>query len=436
MKMFFFLTVYNVLYPVFLLLSLPSYLVKMYKRGGFGTGLLERFGVYKVPAEQEPKGGVYVHAVSVGEALIALKWIREWLVTHPGPVVLATSTATGHAIAREQAPEGVRVVYSPLDLPGLPSRCLARFAPVAVVLIEAELWPNMALAARRREIPHIMINARLSDRSERRYRMILPLTTLFFSFLDAVGVQDKEDAERFAGLGIPKDKITVTGSVKFDNVASVPPRKRDEFGAILERLAGGRRVVLAASTHAGEEVAIASAVRQAGGFPLIVPRHAERRGTVVRELSSEGWSPVLRSEGARKWEEADLSRDICYVADTTGELRDWTAHADLVVIGKSFMAEGGQNPAEAVAAGVPVIAGPHMENFRVFVEMMEKVDGITRCGLDDLPAAVLKFFSSGDEQVHGQAERAKSALQAHDYAARKSVQLVEKCIAGSSCRKG
>lgn len=425
MKLFLFLTVYNILYPIFLLLSLPAYLIKMYRRGGYGTGLLERFGFYKVPASAEPKGGVYVHAVSVGEAMIALKWIREWQKTHKESVALAVSTATGHAIAREQAPEGVRVLYSPLDLPGLPERCLDRFQPRVVVLIEAELWPNMGVAARRRGIPMLMINARLSPRSEGRYKKVLPVTKLFFSFLDGVGVQDEADAERFAGLGIPRDRIAVTGSVKFDYRDAVRPQQREEFTHILDRLSGGRPVILAASTHDGEETLIAAAVRQAGGFPLIVPRHAERRGTVVRELAAEGWTPVLRTEGEDALAVAREAELPCYIADTTGELRDWTAHASLVVIGKSFLAEGGQNPAEAVAAGVPVVAGPHMENFQALVDLLAQAGGIARCDADHL-ADTLERLMREAESSRQQAERARSALTAHDGASARSVAFVER----------
>lgn len=147
---------------MFLLVSLPGYLVKMRRRGGFGTGLLERFGLYRVPAAAEPKGGIYIHAVSVGEVFIALKFIREWNKEHTGPVVLATSTATGHAVARQAGIPNVRVLYAPLDLPLLSGRCLKRFSPRAVVLIEAELWPNFAEACHRRGIPLLMLNARLS----------------------------------------------------------------------------------------------------------------------------------------------------------------------------------------------------------------------------------------------------------------------------------
>lgn len=420
MKALLILVLYNVLYPLFLFLSLPGYLIKMYKRGGFGTGLMERFGYYKVKKEKEPQGVIYVHAVSVGEVLIALKWIREWLVREKTPVVLATSTSTGHEVARKQAPEGVRILYSPLDLPGLPGCCLERFSPVALVLIEAELWPNMGMAARKRGIPLIMLNARLSARSERRYRKVLPLANIFFSFLDKVCVQDAVDASRFEGIGIPSDKIVVTGSIKFDQKGVSAPGKRAEFSTILEQLAQGKPIVLAASTHAGEEVLIASAARECGYFPLIVPRHAERRMEIARELKKKGWEPVLRSDGILP---AGDRSHVCYIADTTGELKDWTAHADMAVIGKSFLAEGGQNPAEAVAAGVPVITGPHMENFQALVDLLEEAKGIARCDAADL-AATLRGLCENPQEARRQAENARQALESHYGATQKSVELV------------
>lgn len=427
MKLLLFLTLYNILYPVFLVLSLPGYLIKMYRRGGYGTGLLERFGYYKVKAEEEPTGGIYVHAVSVGEVLIAVKWIREWLKRHPeGKVVLATSTSTGHEIAIKNCPKGVRVLYSPLDLPMLAGRCLNRFRPRAFVLVEAELWPNMGMAAKRRGIPQIMINARLSARSERRYKKILPLTRLFFSFLDKVCVQDKGDVVRFAGIGIPEEKIVVTGSIKFDHKGISAPGKREDYSLILDTLRRGKPVVLAASTHAEEEVAIAAAIRGAGGFPLIIPRHAERRDEVVKGLNEDGWEPVLRTKGILP---DPVPENACYVADTTGELRDWTAHAEIVVIGKSFLSKGGQNPAEAIAAKIPVIAGPHMGNFQSLADLLDKRGGIYRAALPELEEALVKLLGHPEEALT-QAENAFKVLSIHDGAAERTAVQVEQISRG------
>lgn len=421
MKRFIFLLLYNLLLPVFLILSIPGYLIKMKKRGGFGTGLSERFGLYKKPAEAEPKGGLYVHAVSVGETFIALKFIREWCKTHNEPVVLATSTATGHQVARDAALPHVRPLYSPLDVPGLPGRCLKRFAPRAVVLIEAELWPNFAEACHRRHIPMIMVNARLSPRSEGRYAKVRGITRLLFERLSALGAQNENDKGRFARIGVNPDIITAPGSIKFDVIGDTPQKQREDFRSILDTLRQEKPVVLAASTHAGEESLIASAIREAGAFPLIVPRHAERREQVVADLSQAGFTPLLRTAGQLP---AEMPEHVCYVADTTGELRDWTALADAVVIGKSFLAKGGQNPVEAIAARKPVIIGPDMTNFADLVTLLKNEDAILSCNAPEL-ADTIRLALDGSEATQARTARAYQALHVHSGATRRSVQLVD-----------
>lgn len=425
MKRLIFLLIYNLLLPVFLVISIPGYLIKMKKRGGFGTGLSERFGFYRKPARDEPKGGLYVHAVSVGETFIALKFIREWSKTHNEPVILSTSTATGHQVARDAALPNVRPLYSPLDVPGLPGRCLKRFAPRAVVLIEAELWPNFAESCHRRSIPMIMVNARLSPRSEGRYAKVRGITRLLFERLSALGAQNENDKGRFARIGVDPDIITAPGSIKFDVMGDAPQSVREDFRTILDSLRAEKPVVLAASTHAGEEALIATAIREAGAFPLIVPRHAERREQVVADLSQAGFTPLLRTAGELP---AEIPANACYVADTTGELREWTALADAVVIGKSFLAKGGQNPVEAIAARKPVIIGPDMTNFADLVTLLKNDDAILSCEAPEL-AATIQSALDKSEATQARIERAYNALHVHSGATRRSVELVEQFYA-------
>ena len=421
MKRFIFLLIYNLLLPVFLVISIPGYLIKMKKRGGFGTGLSERFGIYRKPASQEPQGGLYVHAVSVGETFIALKFIREWCKTHSEPVILATSTATGHQVARDAALPQVRPLYSPLDVPGLAGRCLDRFKPKAVVLIEAELWPNFAEACHSRKIPMVMVNARLSPRSEGRYAKVRGITQLLFERLTALASQNENDKGRFARIGVNPDIITAPGSIKFDVMGDAPKEIREDFRSILDTLRGGKPVVLAASTHAGEEALIATAIREAGAFPLIVPRHAERRPQVTADLQQAGFTPLLRTAGEIPTE---IPANVCYVADTTGELRDWTALADVVIIGKSFLAKGGQNPVEAIAARKPVITGPDMTNFADLVTLLKADDAIVCCEAGELAAEIRKALSN-TPAIQERTQRAFNALHVHSGATRRTVELVE-----------
>ena len=253
MKAFLFSFCYNVLYTLGWLVTLPSYLLKQKRRGGFGTGLMERFGLYRVSYNREPKGVLYVHAVSVGEVVLALKFLRAWLRERGGSAVLATSTATGHDTAVNAQVSGVRVIYAPFDLLGLPGRCFDRFEPEAIVLVEAELWPNFARAAKVRGIPMAMINARMSARSESRYRAFKWVSRYYFSTLDAMGVQDKGDVRRFESVGVRPSIIHVTGSIKFDQQMAERKETNAEFAAILDKLKRGKPVVLAASTHDGRK---------------------------------------------------------------------------------------------------------------------------------------------------------------------------------------
>lgn len=425
MKYTLFLLLYNVFYPLFLLVSLPGFFVKMKRRGGRCRDVWERLGVFRIPRSEEGQGGIYVHAVSVGEVFIALKWIRQWRKSHAEPIVLATSTATGLQVVRECGLPGVRALYSPVDIPCIVRRCMRRFAPRAVVLIEAELWPNQARVCRRMGVPMLMLNARLSPRSERRYAKVRSITGGLFAHLSALASQNERDAARFAGIGVPPELITVTGSIKFDVPGDAPAEPRAEFRRILSRLAGGRPVALASSTHAGEEALIARAARAAGAFPLIVPRHMERRAEVARELSEAGFAPILRTAAQELPEQVEES--TCYVVDTTGELREWTALADVVIIGKSFYASGGQNPVEAIAAHVPVIVGPDMTNFADLTALLCEQRAIwvtTAEALDDTLRSVL----SDPQERRARAQRAFEAVHAHAGATQRSVELVERFL--------
>lgn len=421
MKYALIIALYNLLYPIFILISLPGFFIKMKRRGGRWSDIWERLGICRIPVEQEPKGCIYVHAVSVGEAFIALKWIREWRKTHSDPIVLATSTATGLQVVRQAGIEGVRALYSPVDIPCIVQRIMKRFTPRVVVLIEAELWPNQARICKKRGIPMVMLNARLSPRSERRYAKVRSITSALFSHLSALGAQNEQDAARFAGIGVPPGIITVTGSIKFDVLGDADVPQNEEFRAILQRLAGDKPIILASSTHAGEEALIAEAVRQVGGFPLIVPRHMERRAEVVRDLQELGFSPILRT--AAQELPAAPAESTCYIVDTTGELREWTALADIVVIGKSFLASGGQNPVEAIAARVPVIVGPDMTNFADLTTLLCTENAIWRCAAEQLTSTLHSILQSPQE-IAARTERAYAALHIHSGATKRSVELV------------
>ena len=361
------LCLWGLIYPVVVVLAAPFWMLKMFRRKGWGSGLVERVGFYSRDAEFEKQGAIYIHAVSVGEVLLALKLIVKWKQVEPrAHFLLVPTTATGMAVAREQAPAEVRVIYAPLDFGFLIRRVMRRFSPILVVTVESELWPNLIYQTSKMGIPLGVMNARLSPRSESRLGALKGFVSPFLERLDHVGVPEGEDLLRWQQLGVREDATVLTGNVKFDPNGVEPPRTRHEFSAMLASFPN-RRIAMAISTFTGEEEYLDAAFREVGYQSVIVPRHAERRDEVVRAL---GGNVVLRSQFSPPAEDETL------VIDSTGELRDWTAHADVAVIGKSFLEKGGQNPCEAIMAGVPVICGPHMGNFEPLLSELVASGGV------------------------------------------------------------
>lgn len=366
------LLIYRALLPVLFVIAFPGWVVKMIRRGGFGTGLGERVGIYNGAPGSEPAGAIHLHAVSVGETILALKLLREWQNLHPGTrFVLATGTSTGHDTATRAGIPNLRVTYSPLDFPWMIRRYLDRFAPSRTILIEGEIWPNLLRITEKRGIPVLLANARVSPRSAKRFLKFAPLLRPFFSRLSAVCIQEEEHRQLWETLGISPENIHLTGSIKFDPQNSTPPAPRPDFAEMLAAFGNNRPIVLAASTFPGEEALLASAIRAAdpNSLPVIVPRHAERRAEVTASLKSAGFDVALRSSSHR-----DPAADV-FVIDSTGELATWTSHADVVIIGKSLLSTGGQNPAEAILARKPLILGPHMENFQPLVRHLHAAGG-------------------------------------------------------------
>ncbi|MCB1207034.1 MAG: hypothetical protein KDN18_22465, partial [Verrucomicrobiae bacterium] len=210
---------YNFLLPVALVLGLPSFLIKGLRRGGLARHFFQRLGFFSSETLSRFRGRkpLWIHAVSVGEVFLALKLIEALRETSPErPIVLSTTTTTGYRVAAEKESDLLTVIHNPVDLPWISWQVLRTIDPCALLLVEAEIWPNLVALAKRRGIPVLLANARLSPRSERRYRKARAFVAPVFSLLDGVTVPFGEDVTRWSGLGIDPETILVTGSVKFD----------------------------------------------------------------------------------------------------------------------------------------------------------------------------------------------------------------------------
>jgi len=358
--------IYNLAFPVVLLVLLPGFLVRMVKRGKYRHKFWQRFGIYSPRVLEKFGGGnrIWVHAVSVGEVMIAMKLIQAMRAGDPSAgFVLSTTTSTGFKLAARAKCPWLEPVYNPLDFFFTARRAVRAIRPKMLVLVEAEVWPNIVCEARAAGAKVVLVNARLSHRSERRFKAARWITAPVFNHLNVICVQEPEDVGRWAALGIERKRLVVTGSIKFDESGADRRAPRD-FRPVL-RAFGVRDeapVLLGGSTFEGEETLLAGVFLELRKkypdlFLILVPRHFERASGVAAQLEKSGLKVALRTQPPPA-EPPDL-----LLVDTTGELRDWYACATVAFMGKSLCAKGGQNPAEPVAAGVPVVFGPNMQNF-------------------------------------------------------------------------
>lgn len=316
----------------------------------------ERLGV---SGRARPAGPlVWVHAASVGETVAALPLIRRLAPLGPA-LLLTTGTVTAAQVAESRLPEGAIHQFVPIDTPSAVDRFLDHWRPSLSLFAESELWPTMLRSLGRRALPIAVVNARMSERSFRSWRRFPPLARAVLGRAELFLAQSLADSERLTALGAPR--VEVCGNLKFD----VPPPAADaDLVSALRKDVGGRPVLVAASTHAGEETAViaAHAALARGGSPLLTilaPRHPERGDQVAAEIAAAGLTLGRRSQGDRIGSDTAV-----YLADTIGEMGLWYRLADVAFLGGSMVPRGGQNPIEAAKLMVPVLHGPRVSNFR------------------------------------------------------------------------
>ncbi|GHC08315.1 3-deoxy-D-manno-octulosonic acid transferase [Cerasicoccus arenae] len=375
---------YRILFPFMLLLGLPYYGSRMLKRGGYGRDLHHRFGLMdRPPARRTGVKRIWIQAVSVGE-LRALQPIMEGLQTRSNvEIVLTTTTSTGYALVEEHYTRCcLKTGLFPLDWAPFCANTWDRIDPDLSLLMEGDIWPEHLHQANKRNVPVILINGRMSDRSFRRYSKFGNSAKWLFGKISHVFAASSIDAQRFAELGLPKDRLETTGNVKFD--VRVEPildetarsRLRAEMG-----FADNSLVLLGSSTWPGEEAFLLQVLQEArreglDARLLIAPRHAERRKEIRRELERHAVRFSFRTG------EAVTSPLDVYVGDTTGELAMLTQAADVVFVGKSLPPHTeGQTPIEAAALGLPIVYGPGMGNFRRVCQSLEAENAAWR-GID------------------------------------------------------
>ena len=375
---------YRILILPFLLLMSPYYVGRMLKRGGYGKDFSHRFG--NVPALPAPANGVkriWIQAVSVGETEAVAPLLKKLKERKVVEVILTTTTSTAYKIIRDKYADLVTAYACfPIDFWPFSRKAWKRFAPTLVVQMEGELWPEHLHQARSRGIPVLLVNARLSDKSFRRYQKAGAVARRIFAQIDFICAGTQNDFQRFLQLGVPENKIALTGNMKFDAAGGEALGESEKYALYREIFApsvpAGKAgdVLLGSSTWPGEEAVMIDTFRRARQSNpdlklLIVPRHAERRAEITALLENSEFRWYLRSK--TKAEDVPADADIC-IADTTGELRRLSQIATVAFVGKSLLPnKGGQTPIECAAIGVPLVYGTEMTNFKDVCRALEDI---------------------------------------------------------------
>ncbi len=407
---------FNLIAPVLYLVATPFWLKKTQKRGGLSKRLWEKLSYYqaKSPVSGEANEGlIQMHVASVGEANIARKLITCWQEADPEQKFLVTvGTSTGFDLLEAAMLSHTRIGYAPLDLPPIVKRHFNRYRPQLLILVEQELWPNLLAEAKRRAIPIALCNARLSPRSADRLKKFRWAVGKMYQHLDWVGLQVADDGALFERVGINSEKLHTMGSIKFDPATATPTAPSlTSAKPILSRL-GKHPILMALSTHAGEELLFAKAAQKCPQVScVIIPRHVERAKEILKELREAGFEVILRS--TLKTEDTESLDGKVLLVDSTGEMPAFTPLATICFVGKTLTSSGGQNPCEAIAAKVPVIAGPHFENFEPLVTTLRENKGIKIIKDTETLAAAMQELLSNAEAKNKQSDDALLILEEH-----------------------
>ena len=439
--------IYSLLYCFALLILLPFEYLKRPKSLR-RRWLRERFGLLDQELKTQDSKLIWVHAVSVGEVMTAVPFIKEIRTRYPSlRIVLSTVTDTGRKVAGERLSGTADIVYLPFDLAWIFKRVLKKTRPVFFIAIETELWPNIFRTCRREGVPVIVCNGRLSDNSFRGYKRIRFFIRDVVRCVELFCMQERVYAERVKDLGAEEDRVRVIGNFKFD---IKPQDKLPEWAGYFDGT-----VILAGSTHEGEEELIVSVFRNlqndfADLNLILAPRHPERFGKVEEMVKTKGLPYVRRSDlvhgssliahqsknnssghesSAMSYEPAVKARRLSgyvIILDTIGELASAYGASDISIIGGSFVDRGGHNPLEPAFWGKPVVCGPHMENFP-FMRDFYIGSGAMKTDAEGL-YEVLRELIRSPEKRKIMGERARSLYGEKAGAVNRTVEVLERYL--------
>ena len=417
---------YDLIFFIYAIFSLPVFILKK----KFHPGFRQRLGELDVSFSARP---IWVHAVSVGEAKACEHLIGGLRKLYPGrPIAISTVTPTGNKIAKGLATENDLVFYLPLDFSFIVRRVIKKIDPALFIIAETEIWPNLISAVHEHGAPVIIVNARISDRSFKGYRMVKLLIRPILKMIDLFCVQTWDDAQRLLALGVEDGRIRITGNMKYDYA---PPAKED-FPDLRPKLKLEKEDVLfvAGSTHPGEEEAILKAYKELLLiFPalrlLIAARHPDRSGEIGSLAARLGFQAQYISK-------LDLSNNnsnahAVFILDTIGELTTFYAAADIVFVGGSLVKKGGHNILEPAAFAKPVLIGPYTFNFKEMVGLFVKNKGAIAVRDENDLKENISYFLKNTPEAFKLGRRARELLLQNRGATKKNLDCITAFIKGA-----
>ncbi len=432
---------YNFLLISFLIVTFPFWIFKILTKEKHRKGIIEKFGIVPSHLTNGSPGEVcvHIHAVSVGEVMAVIPFIKELKKRHPEiRLTLSTVTPAGNEVARKRLPEADHILYFPFDLPWVVRRVIRIVKPHLYVTVETELWPNFLREVKHSGTKSILINGRISPRTFKGYSLVKPFMRRVLAHVDLFCMQSDEDARRIKAIGAPDDVVVVTGNMKYDQrfvdiSGGDVIKKRGVFG-----INADAKVVIAGSTHKGEEEIIlrsyGECLKDNGKIRLIiVPRHIERAGEIESLVRTFGLEAIRRTElnvSEKKASPSHISdpRPPVIIVDTIGELATLYCMATVVIIGGSFIPHGGQNPLEAIYYRKPVVFGPHMFNFREITgEILENGAGVQVEKGEELTKALRELLNNPDRQRE-MGEAGHQIITKNRGAVERNLAIVEKIL--------
>lgn len=422
--------IYNLLFPIVFLFMLPKFLSRMMRRGGYFQHFEQRIGHFgtQTKAKLREQRRIWVHAVSVGEIYVALRFIKAYRAEYPDTFfALSTTTSTGHAIAQKEIDPRDVLFYFPVDLPVIIKKVLRIIDPLRLILVEGEFWPNLIRLADQQGVRVSLINGRMSERSYKGYRKLKSLTADVLRRIDPICVQGDVDAGRLIGIGAPAVHVHVLGTVKFDVAErNVEGEKTAQEIMHSVGISEDAIVLLGGSTWPGEEAVLCDLykklkVKIPSLFLVLVPRHVERAEEVIQGLEERNLSFLRRSQ--LDGSPAEHTPDVLFV-DTTGELRSFYSVADIIFVGKSLLEHGGQNPIEPAMCGKAIVVGPNMENFPAVMPVFLANEALIQVADATALESAMTHLASDESTRAALGERAAQVVESNRGMIQKTVQLL------------